>query len=292
MPLYRLSDSGITPPSMSTINRIIKRHGLVQSDDSVKKSKNTEYPNYFINVQQMDLAGPRYLKGCVRFYLFDIIDAETHFAFTYPVSDKSAQGMAPCLTDFWRRFHLPDFLQMDNELSFRGSNKCPRSLGLLMKLALSNRVSPMFILPSEPWRNGVIEKFNSLVQQKFPASQIFTSFEELKRKAEEFSLFHNRHHRYSTSGQKTPDQLFAVMKIKDTLLKDIDINAPVSVEEGILIFIRFIRSDLKLKVPDAVFEVNHELKYSYVVVRIILEKYALTVSRNGRVYHIFPFVMS
>jgi hypothetical protein len=98
--LYRLSDSGITPPSMSTINRIIKRHGLVQSNESVKKSKNTEYPNYFVNVQQMDLVGPRYLKGGIRFYLFDIIDVETHFAFTYPVSNKSAQSIAPCLTDF------------------------------------------------------------------------------------------------------------------------------------------------------------------------------------------------
>jgi hypothetical protein len=181
---------------------------------------------------------------------------------------------------------------MDNELSFRGSNKYPRSLGLLMKLALSNGVSPMFIPPSEPWRNGVIEKFNNLVQQKFLSSQTFTSFEELKSKAKEFSLFHNQYHRYSTSGQKTPDQLFAAMKVKDKLFKEIDIDAPVSVEEGTLIFIRLIRSDLKLKVLNTVFEVNHELKYSYVVVRIIFDKYALTVSRNERVYHIFPFVMS
>jgi hypothetical protein len=92
--------------------------------------------------------------------------------------------------------------------------------------------------------------------------------------------------------QKTPDQLFAAIKTKVTLTKEIDINEPILVEEGVLIFIRFIRSELKLKVFDAVFEVNHELKYSYVVVRIICEKYVLVVSGNEHVYHIFPFVMS
>jgi hypothetical protein len=75
----------------------------------------------------MDLVGPRYLKGGFGFYLYDIIDVETHFSFTYPVLDKSAKSIAPCLLDFWRRFQLTDFLQMDNELSFRGSNKHPRS---------------------------------------------------------------------------------------------------------------------------------------------------------------------
>ncbi|MDR2408352.1 MAG: helix-turn-helix domain-containing protein [Bacteroidales bacterium] len=289
--LYHLADLGISPPSISTINRIIKRHGL-NRNDPIKKKKNTEYPTYFVNVQQMDLVGPRYLKGGIRFYLFDIIDVDTHFGFTYPIRDKSAQSIAPCLIDFWSRFQLPDFLQMDNELSFRGSNKYPRSLGLLMRLTLSNGISPIFIPPSEPWRNGVIERFNRLVQQKFLSTQTFFTFEEMKRKAEEFSLFHNHYHRYSTSGQKTPDQFLPMINRNFSLQKKIDIKAPIPVEEGILIFIRFIRSNLKLKILDSVFEVNHELKYNYVTVRIILEKYILVVSRNEYVYHIFPFPMS
>ncbi len=61
---------------------------------------------------------------------------------------------------FPKNFQLPDFLQMDNELSFRGSNKYPGSLGLLLKVALSCGVTPVFIPAAEPWRNGVIEKFN------------------------------------------------------------------------------------------------------------------------------------
>jgi hypothetical protein len=55
------------------------------------------------------LVAPRYLKGGFRFYLYGIIDVETHFSFTYPVLDKAAKSIVPCLLDFWRRFQLPDF---------------------------------------------------------------------------------------------------------------------------------------------------------------------------------------
>ena len=66
----------------------------------------------------------------------------------------------------------------------------------------------------------------------------------------------------------------------------------IPVEEGSLIFIRFIRSDLKLHILDAVFIVNEELKYSYVMAEIILDKFVLVVSRNHIIFHYFPFAMN
>lgn len=98
----------------------------------------------------MDLIGPKYLKGGFRFYFFNIIDIENHCSGVYPIPDKSAESIVPCLIDFWKRYQMPDFLQMDNELSFRGSNRYPRELGLLMRVAISNGVCPIFIPPSEP----------------------------------------------------------------------------------------------------------------------------------------------
>lgn len=164
--LYEFERLGVKPPSISTINRILQRNNLVDKSE-VKRMKDTEYPKYFTNVQQMDLIGPRYLKGGFRFYFYNIIDTENHFAGVYPIADKTAESIAPCLVDYWRNYQMPDFLQMDNELSFRGSNRHPRGLGLLMRVAISNRVSPIFIPVAEPWRNGIIEKFNNNVQKYF-----------------------------------------------------------------------------------------------------------------------------
>lgn len=76
------------------------------------------------------------------------------------------------------------------------------------------------------------------------------------------------------------------------LLRTIDLNAKIPVEEGSLIFIRFIRSDQKLCILNAVFIVNEELKYSYVLAEIILEKFVLVVSRNHQIFHYFPFPMN
>ena len=124
----------------------------------------------------------------------------------YPILNKSAESIVPCLIDYWQTYQMPDFLQMDNELSFRGSNRHPRGLGLLMRVALSNSVCPIFIPPAEPWRNGIIEKFNNNVQKYFYDSQTFTSFEQLKEKSKEFSVFHNENHRYSSQSNRTPNR--------------------------------------------------------------------------------------
>jgi hypothetical protein len=70
-----------------------------KTDTSLEKLV-TEYPQDFIGVQQMDLIGPRYLKGGFRFYFYTIMDTENHFAGIYPTTDKSAESIVPCLLDF------------------------------------------------------------------------------------------------------------------------------------------------------------------------------------------------
>jgi hypothetical protein len=289
--MYECERLGIKAPSISTINRILQRNHLAGKSE-FKAQKETEYPSFLTGIQQMDLIGPRYLKGGFRFYFYNIIDTENHFAGVYPITDKTAESIVPCVIDYWRNYQMPDFLQMDNELSFRGSNRHPRGLGLLMRVAISNGVCPIFIPPSEPWRNGIIEKFNNNVQKHFYDSQTFTSFQDLKEKAKAFSNFHNANHRYSSQGNRTPNQMVKEMSHKSTLSKNIDLSQKIFIEEGQLIFIRFIRSDLKLRLLNECFTVNSALKYSYVIAKIVLEKHVLVVSQNQTVYHVFPFAMS
>ena len=289
--LYEFERLGIPPPSVTTINRILKRNNLIESS-KVKRMKNTEYPSHFLGVQQMDLIGPRYLKGGFRFYFYNIIDTENHFAGVYPIPDKSAESIVPCVLDYWKSYQIPDFLQMDNELSFRGSNRHPRGLGLLMRVAISNGVSPIFIPPAEPWRNGVIEKFNDNVGKYFYNIQKFASLEDLQYKAKSFTLFHNENHRYSSQANRTPNQMLKGISNKVLLTKDIDLTQKIYIDEGRLIFIRFIRSDLKLRLLNETFTVKSILKYSYVTVEIILEKFILVVEQNSIIHHIFPFPMS
>lgn len=289
--LYEFERLGVAPPSISAINRILRRNKLLHQSE-VKRLKDTEYPTCFYGVQQMDLVGPKYLKGGCRFYFFNIIDTENHYAGVYPIADKSAKNIAASVIDFWQNYRMPDFLQMDNELSFRGSNRHPRGLGLLMRAALSNSVTPIFIPPAEPWRNGIIEKFNHNVIRYFYNTQQFTSFEQVKERAADFSIFHNTHHRYSSQNNRVPKQLVDNLKRKYSLAAELDLDKKILIDSGRIIFIRFIRGDRKLHLLNESFLVSAELTYSYVVAEVVIDRFVLTVSRNSILYHVFNFAVS
>lgn len=146
----------------------------------------------------MDLVGPRYLKGAYRFYSLNQIDSLTHQAQIHPIRSKSAENIFPVIISFWSRYSLPDCLQMDNELSFRGSNKHPRSRALILRFVLAQGVVPLFIPQAEPWRNEIIEKFNDRYDKKFFRIQTFQDFDALVAESLEYEAFHNQYHRYSS----------------------------------------------------------------------------------------------
>ena len=168
---------------MWTINRVLKAHGLVNKKSSVYISKNLPYPgNKYISVNQMVFVGPRYIKDFGRIYSLNIIDTETHFVNINATPGKSVKYVIPSVVRFWKQYGFPDYLQMDNELSFRGSNKYPRSFGKLIRFALSQDVGVIFIPVSEPWRNGIIEQFNDKFDKYFYRKNVFADLEDMKKK--------------------------------------------------------------------------------------------------------------
>lgn len=286
--MYEIERMGLKSPSIPTINRILKRNNLI-NPSSVKQRKGIEYPNHFTLVQQMDLVGPRYLTGGSRFYFQNIIDTENHHAGVYPIKDKSSMTIAGSLVHFWTAYGMPDYLQMDNELTFRGSNRFPRSLGIVLRLALSQGITPIFIPPSEPWRNGIIEKFNCNLSKYFFTPQKFASYEDLALKAPEFSDFHNQNHRYSSQGGKIPNQIHSACQ--DHKLEPINLKDPIPLVSGSVIFIRFVRSDRRLSILGTGFTLKKELVYTYVIAQIVVDQHVLLIVQDGMIHHVFPFAM-
>ena len=62
-------------------------------------------------------------------------------------------------------------------------------------------------------------------------------------------------------------------------------------DEGEIVFIRFIRSDCKIRILDMQFELKKELMYSYVIAKIIVKRHILLIERDHNVFHVFPFLM-
>ena len=180
---------------------------------------------------------------------------------------------------------------MDNELAFRGSNRYPRSFGVVIRFALALGVTPVFIPVKEPWRNGIIEQFNNTYDKRFYRSVTFGDFEHLRRASREFSDFHNANHRYSSLNQQTPDQMHHQLGPYRYYDHRINLSEKIPLQEGSIYFVRFIRSDLKLYLPTESFQVPENLKYSYVVAEISVENQSLMIRQNNEVIQSFEYRM-
>jgi hypothetical protein len=245
--------------------------------------KGVEYPYFtealdFNNIHQADLVGPRYIKGDGRFYSLNVMDLFGHRVYIESKRTKQDGQIAASLLRCWKVLGPPDYLQLDNELSFRGSNKYPRSFGVVIRTCLYFDIQPVFIPIGEPWRNAEIEHFNDTYNRKFFRRQWFASYAYLKRQSKNFQNFHNRHHRYSCLKGRTPDEFTAQHQyIARKLGPNTKLPVLDYIPEGNVILIRFIRSNRVLDVFGEKFIVSKDLVYSYVKAVIVTQIQRLQV---------------
>jgi hypothetical protein len=218
------------------------------------------------------------------------MDLFSHRIYIESQRTKEDKQVAASLMRAWKNLGLPDFLQLDNALNFHGSNKYPRSFGIVIKICLYFGVQPVFIPISEPWRNGVIEHFNDTYNKNFFRRQWFNSYGYLKRQSKNFQRFHNKHHRYSCLNGKTPDEFTKSHEYRpstlgpNTKLPDLDY-----IPEGNVIFIRFIRSDRILNIFGEKFQVSKNLVYSYVKAVVVTKIHTLQVYLGEDLVEVFDY---
>ena len=157
------------------------------------------------------------------------------------ICDKHMETIIDFLVSAWQKLGLPKVLQMDNGLEFRGSNRYPRSFGKLVRVCLDLDVQPLFIPPHEPWRNGVIENLNGLLDRIFFKSVTFKDFAHLQSSAAEVEKTINTAHRLTTLSGKTPVE-YARQVVLRLLPLDYDwCKRNLQLVKGKVSFIRLVR---------------------------------------------------
>lgn len=270
-------------PSIRTINRILSRQGLTYRRTGRYEAKGTVYPKLPSLVpnqtHQADWVGPCYLKGPLRFYSLNVVDLATGRCGLHPAVSKSGQNVIEALWAIWKRMGIPDNLQVDNEMSFFGSPTHPRGMGPLIRLCLRNGVEPWFIPMAEPWRNGVVEKFNDHYAQRFLNKYPMATDTDLLSGSLAYEQKHNSNYRYSKLGGKTPLKTLKASKQKLRFpKKDQAPQHPLKKPEaGQYHLVRFIRSNRKLDIFGELFPVPVELQYEYVVATIDVKEQKLSL---------------
>jgi hypothetical protein len=280
--LWELEDLGIKPvPSLRTINRILSRNGLTHRRTGKYEAKGTAYPKLPSLLpnqsHQADLVGPCYLKGPVRFYGLNVVDTATVRCGLHSSLTKAGQDILDGFWAIWKRLGMPDNIQIDNAMTFFGSPTHPRGMGPLIRLCLHHDVEPWFIPMAEPWRNGMIEQFNDLYQQKFLNKIVMATGDDLKTGTFAFEQRHNSSYRYSKLGGKTPLKALAASKAKlrfptQEVAPKHRLEKP---ETGRYHVVRLIRSDLKLNIFGELFPVPPEVKFEYVVATVDVKEQKL-----------------
>ena len=204
---WELEKLGAAVPPERTIEAILKRAGATRRERPRRRaSKGIPYPTPAARVAgdvvQVDLVGPRHLDGGVRFHALNQIDVASHHAGIEIIEDRSDQRVLGALHALWCRHGVPERVQFDNG----GPFVSPTGIGEVVRVCLRQGVTPVFIPPREPWRNGGIEHFNDTFDKRFLGQERFAGVEHLSARADAFERFHNSQHRYSATRGLTPDE--------------------------------------------------------------------------------------
>jgi len=291
-----LEDLAVEPlPSLRTINRILSREELTHRRTGRYAPKGKEYPKLvgrFVNeVHQMDYVGPCYLSGPVRFYSLNSVDLATGRCGISPVLNKAGQSSVDAIWSIWCRLGLPRHQQVDNEAVFYGSQRHPRGMGNLIRLCLLNNVEAWFIPFAEPWRNGVVEKFNDHYQAGLLRRVVMKKEDDLRRESLLFEHKHNTRYRYTKLQGRTPQA--ALEHSRETIRFPDSTTAPIwplpKPKVGRYHLIRFIRSDAILNVFGEKFRLPPEATYEYAVATVDVAKQDLTVEVGGATIDRFDY---
>lgn len=279
-------------PETWTVNRILSRHGLTRKKLPYQP-RGRPYPAFPRSrpnqLQAGDLVGPRYLREDGRFYSLNVMDIFRHKVGMCPIRSKEDGEVSCSLISIWTRLGIPVYYQMDNELSFHGSNRWPRSFGEVLRLCLALGVEPVFIPVGEPWRNGEIERFQDTFDRRFFRTQFFASFEALKQEALVFEEAHNLRHRYSCLKGRTPVEVEERCAFQPRL-PPVDLCIPEKIpRRGKIHLIRFIRSNRVLDIFTEKFHVPKSLVYVYVVATIMVREQKLSVFHEGELVCEFDY---
>jgi transposase InsO family protein len=293
---WELAELSVTPlPSVRTINRILARAELTHRRTGRYVPKGTPYPALAAPtanaVHQVDYVGPCYLRGPVRFWRLHTVDLATARCALEPVPSRAGQATVDALWASWHRLGLPAHVQVDNEGVFYGSPTHPRGMGLLIRLCLGQGIEPWFIPVREPWRNGVVEKFNDPYGSKFLARIDVPDAAALGPAHRAFEAKHNSRYRYSKLGGQTP--LTALQRAGQALRFPPVAEAPrvplPKPETGCYHLVRFIRSDQHLDVFGERFLLPPAAEYAYVVATVDVAQQQLRVMLGADPVAEFPY---
>ncbi len=278
---FRMHELGFSEndmPSQPTIKRIIKRNKLIKQKRKryvrckSKKRYTILNPTKVNEMHQIDIVGPRHIKGYGSISSINIIDVVGNKAHIQQYTSGTMDYVLEVLQDYWINNGIPNYLQMDNGACFIGDMKHSRHFSRVVRLCLYLGVEPVFIAPRNPWMNGSIESFNGEFEEKLWSKETFKNMEHIREESKIFLMRHNN--RQIWKNRKTTLGKIPIRKIP------LDFNIGVNnlpLNEGKVHFIRKVNKEGTISVLNEDFNIDKSLAHEYVWATIDTKEQQLIV---------------
>ncbi len=232
-------------------------------------------------MHQVDVVGPRYLKGdSTRYYFLvckDVFDQSVYMEF---VDSRRMDGVMSFLVHAWQHLGLPEKAQFDNGREFCGFGYTSRFLSQVIRLCVRLGVEPIFIPKGKPQRNGSVENFNGWFQLLL-LSRPFRRPGDVRRELRRLMTTVNEQHVYVKLGGRTAAQYRRSKQLRK-LPADFTVEGKLPVTVGKVTFIRLVSAQGAVRVLGQSFKVGKRLKYQYVKVTIYTKYQKLKIYHKGK----------
>lgn len=204
--LHRMlqNDGWHDPPSVSTINAVFKRNGLITPQASEKARRIPRFEMAAPNVMwQADFKGDFSLRDKTRCYPLSLLDDHSRFCLCADAKgNMQFPGVFESFQRVFRTYGLPQRLLCDNGVPW-GSNQKEYITAFdvwLMELG----ILVIHIRPYRPQTQGKVERFNGSYTQERLQFYLPADLADAQRTREEYRHFYNEKRPHHALGLNTP----------------------------------------------------------------------------------------
>jgi putative transposase len=294
---HELECLGYDPlPSLRTIERVLQTAGRTSPPFSLQPQvSGSDYPRWHMTRSnqrhQLDLVGPRYLKGSRRQWYFLVYrDVYDHCVYVDFQPKPKMDTILAFVVRAWQQVGLPQVVQVDNSELF-GLTTHPGALSRLIRLALLVGVEVTFIPEGEPWRNGSVEHFNGWFQPRLLAIRLRSAAHVRRELA---ALMHtcNSEHIHPQLNFQTTTQVRRGLARRSLPHNFTAHRQPLPVATGRVVFIRHVRPSGRITVLGLKYTVGKRWAGHYVVATLYTRTMTLKIHHQHRLLRteVFAFV--
>ena len=159
-------------PSIRTIGRILERRGVL---DFRKRTRRLPPPRGWylpdlaaedVELDSFDTIEGLAIRGGPHLTILTGISLHGGLVAAWPARSVSAKTTLDALVKHWREVGLPAYAQFDNDNRFTGPRQYRDAIGRVIRVCLSLKVTPVFVVPTEHGFQAAIESFNARWQAK------------------------------------------------------------------------------------------------------------------------------